>query len=74
MRLLQLLVVLLVAGRRHRHLRLRRVLLEVEREREVVGPRRGRTRRRRRSRGFKVGHGCSVEHPILLRFNERKQP
>jgi len=44
MRLMQLLLVLLVATRRHRrrHLRLRLVLLQVEREREVVAPRRSR--------------------------------
>ena len=39
-RLVQLLLVLLVAVRRH--LRLRLVLLQVEREREVVAPRRSR--------------------------------
>ena len=44
MRLMQLLLVLLVATRRHRrrHLRLRLVLLQMERQRKVVATRRSR--------------------------------
>ena len=58
-RLVQLLLVLLVAVRRH--LRLRLVLLQMEREREVAGPRRSRRRRPGRRRGRRIGrHGVEV--------------